>query len=195
MHIAGIIGLQLPISRPLFQQLIAFNLLVTAAIVFYFHTDFNRNFILFSIITFLAGFFIEVLGVATGQVFGIYSYGSTLGYKWLNVPLLIGLNWLVLIYCTNIITDKLPFSWWVKALGGAFLMVGLDFFIEPVAIRYDMWAWQENKVPFQNYIGWFIASLILSAVFHIFSFSKKNRIAMLVYAIQLIFFMAFALFF
>ncbi|QHT67466.1 carotenoid biosynthesis protein [Rhodocytophaga rosea] len=195
MHIAGIIGLQHPLSRPLFQQLIAFNLLVTAAIVFYFHTDFNRNFIVFSIITFLAGFFIEVIGVATGHVFGVYTYGATLGLKWLNVPLLIGLNWLVLIYCTNIITNKLPFPWWVKALLGACLMVGLDFFIEPMAIQYDMWAWQDNKVPFQNYIGWFIASLVLSALFHIFSFSKKNTIAMLVYAIQLLFFMALALFF
>ena len=195
MHIAGMIGLQHPVSSPLFQQLIAFNLLVTAAIVFYFHSDFNRHFILFSIITFLTGFFIEVIGVATGQIFGIYTYGATLGLKWLQVPLLIGLNWLVLIYCTNVITDKLPFPWWVKALAGACLMVALDFFIEPMAMQYDMWAWQDNQVPFQNYIGWFIASLVLSGLFHIFRFSKKNAVAMLVYAIQLLFFMALALFF
>jgi uncharacterized membrane protein len=195
MHIAGIIGLQHPLSRPLFQQLIAFNLLATAAIVFYFHTDYNRNFILFGLITFLTGFFIEVIGVATGQIFGVYTYGGTLGWKWLDVPLLIGVNWLVLIYCTNVITDKLPFPWWIKALAGACLMVGLDFFIEPMAMQYDMWAWQNNRVPVQNYAGWFVASLVLSILFHIFRFSKTNRIAMLVYAIQLIFFVALALFF
>jgi putative membrane protein len=194
MHIAGIIGLQHPVSKPLFQQLIAFNLLVTAAIVFYFHADFNRNFILFSIITLLTGFFIEVIGVATGVIFGSYTYGGTLGLKWLNVPLLIGLNWLVLIYCTNVIASKLPFTWWVKALAGACLMVGLDFFIEPMAMQYDMWAWHENRVPFQNYVGWFVASLVLSALFQLFSFSKKNRVAMFVYLIQLIFFMALELF-
>jgi putative membrane protein len=195
MHLAGIIGLQHPVSRPLFQQLIAFNLLVTAAIVFYFHTDFNRSFILFSIITFLTGFFIEVVGVATGLIFGAYTYGGTLGLKWLNVPLLIGLNWLVLIYCTNVIAHKIPFPWWVKVLAGTGLMVGLDFFIEPMAMQYDMWAWQGNQVPVQNYVGWFIASLVLSALFHIFRFSKKNRIAMFVYVIQLIFFMALELVF
>jgi putative membrane protein len=44
MHIAGLIGLHHPLSRPLFEQLIAFNLIVTAAIIFYFHSDFNSGF-------------------------------------------------------------------------------------------------------------------------------------------------------
>ncbi len=63
MHIAGIVGLQHPFTRPLFQQLIAFNLLVTAALVFYFHTDYNPAFLVFCVITFLFGYFIEVIGV------------------------------------------------------------------------------------------------------------------------------------
>jgi putative membrane protein len=194
MHMAGIIGLQHPLARPLFQQLIAFNLLVTAAIVFYFHTDYNRAFLLFCAITFLFGYFIEVIGVKTGIIFGSYSYGASLGYKWLNVPLLIGLNWLVLIYCSNMIADKLPVPIWLKSCAGACLMVGLDYFIEPMAIQYDLWSWEGDRVPLSNYIGWFIASLILSILFHTFRFYKRNGIAILVYVIQLIFFVALYLF-
>lgn len=194
MHVAGIIGLQHPLSRPVFQQLIAFNLMVTAALVFYFHTEYNRPFFIFCAIAFLFGYFIEVIGVATGLIFGVYNYGASLGYKWLNVPLLIGLNWLVLIYCTNSLAAKLPGGLWLKAVMGACLMVGLDFFIEPMAMQYDLWSWQGNRVPFRNYVGWFGASLVLSLLFHKLSFSKKNRIAAAVYVIQLLFFMIFRVF-
>src|SRR5689334_23098853 len=37
----------------------------------------------------------EVIGVATGAIFGAYSYGEVLGFKLLEVPLIIGLNWVV----------------------------------------------------------------------------------------------------
>lgn len=195
MHLAGIFGLQHPLTRPLFQQLIAFNLLVTAGLVFYFHMSYNWPFILFSVVTFLFGYFIEVIGVKTGLIFGYYSYGAALGFKWMEVPLLIGLNWLVLIYCTNSLANKLPAHVWVKALAGACLMVGLDFFIEPMAMQYDLWSWDKDVVPWQNYIGWFVASLILSVLFHVSRFSKKNRIAIAVYVVQLLFFMVLRLFF
>lgn len=136
----------------------------------------------------------EVAGVATGVIFGQYSYGAALGYKVFNVPLLIGLNWLVLIYCTNVIAHQLHTNKWVKALVGACLMVGLDFFIEPMAIRHGLWEWQNNQIPLLNYIGWFITSLLLSALFHILHFAKHNRIAPVMYLVQFLFFLGLLVF-
>jgi len=59
-------------------------------------TDFYISLIAVSII----GFLIEVIGVKTGYIFGRYYYGQSLGYHLLSVPLLIGLNWGVLLYST-----------------------------------------------------------------------------------------------
>ncbi|MDO1445638.1 carotenoid biosynthesis protein [Rhodocytophaga aerolata] len=189
MHLAGLMGLQHPVSRPFFEQLIAFNLVVTAAIVFYFHNDFNPSFILFAVITFLAGYFVEVAGVHTGAIFGHYQYGQALGIKLWDVPLLIGLNWLVLVYCTGVITHKLPVPVAVKIIVGALLMVAMDYLIEPVAIRHTWWTWQGESVPLQNFSGWFISALVLLTFFHILRFGKNNSLAPLVYVIQFLFFL------
>jgi bisanhydrobacterioruberin hydratase len=188
MHLAGLIGLQHPVSRPVFEKLIAFNLVVTAAIVFYFHPDFSYRFIVFAIVTFLAGYFVEVAGVHTGVIFGRYQYGGALGFKLWDVPLLIGLNWLVLVYCTGVITHRLRVPAILKIITGALLMVGIDYLIEPVAIRHTWWTWQAETVPLQNFAGWFVSALVLLTFFHILRFGKNNPVAPLVYVIQVLFF-------
>jgi putative membrane protein len=189
MHLAGLVGLQHPLSRPFFEQLIAFNLVATAAIVFYFHTDFTYPFILFALLTLLAGYFVEVAGVHTGIIFGNYQYGKALGFKIWEVPLLIGLNWLVLVYCSGVITHQLPVPVFVKIFIGAFLMVLLDYLIEPIAIKHDWWSWQATDVPLQNYMGWFVSALVLLTFFHKLRFGKNNPIAPVVFAVQLLFFL------
>lgn len=189
MHIAGLIGLQHPVSRPFFESLTAFNLVITAAIVFYFHTYFTNKFIAFALFTFLAGYFVEVAGVHTGILFGHYQYGTGLGYKIWKVPLLIGLNWLVLVYCTGVITHRLKIPVVLKIFTGALLMVGLDYLIEPVAIKHDWWTWQADDVPLQNYIGWFISAFTLLSLFHLLRFNKNNRMAPVVYVVQALFFL------
>ena len=51
------------------------------------------------------GFFIEVIGVKTGFIFGSYYYGAAMGIKILAVPLLIGLNWSILVYSTSLVVQ------------------------------------------------------------------------------------------
>jgi uncharacterized membrane protein len=193
MHLAGVIGLQHPVSRPVFEQLIVFNLLSSTALVLGFHRDFRPAFFLFCVIAFTGGYLVEVLGVSTGLIFGEYAYGSVLGPKWWNVPWMIGCNWLLLIYCTGVISHKLPVPRVIRALAGAGLMVLLDYFIEPVAIRHDFWSWENNIIPLQNYAAWFGASFILLLVFHNLPFDKKNPLAIWLYLIQLLFFMTHVL--
>ena len=43
-------------------------------------------------------------------------------------------------------------------------MVLLDFLIEPVAIEFGWWSWDIVTVPLQNYIMWFLVSLIMQFV-------------------------------
>jgi putative membrane protein len=187
-HIAGFIGLQLSGTRSLFEALVPFNLLLTAFILFAAHQDWNKHFYIFTAAAFAGGFGIEVLGVHTGAVFGNYWYETTLGWKLWDVPVLIGLNWVVLLYICGDLAARLFSNVFLKTLFGASLMVFLDYWIEPVAMRHHFWDWQGGVVPLQNYIAWgFVSACLLRLYYHL-QFSKSNPFSLLVYCCQLCFF-------
>ncbi|MBC5994076.1 carotenoid biosynthesis protein [Pontibacter cellulosilyticus] len=193
-HAVGLWGLLFSGDPEYFQNLTPMNLLLTNALLFSFHKSWNKDFILFAIFVFAVGFFSEVVGVHTGLLFGDYTYGEALGLKVWEVPVLIGLNWLMLVYTTGHISNYTGWHWIAKAIFGAGLMVLLDFFIEPVAMQYDFWSWSGNTVPFTNYVGWFMIALVLQLYFHKSDFKRQNRLAPMVYLVQLLFFVVLFLF-
>jgi putative membrane protein len=188
MYTAGLIGLNWSLSTDIFRVLVPFHLLSNAFFLLIFHKEINRNFLIFCIITILTGFFIELAGVKTGIIFGKYWYGKTLGIKLWEIPLVIGINWLVLVYITGVISDNLKIHLILKAMIGAFLMTALDFLIEPIAIQQDFWHWQNEIVPLQNYIAWFCTAFVLQIFFQLLSFQKKNPLATTVFILQVLFF-------
>lgn len=189
MHIAGAIGLSIPETENLFKLLTPFNLLASAAIVLHFEEHKINRFGWFILITFLIGFFIEVIGVKTGAIFGSYVYGETLGLQFLEVPLAIGLNWVVLIYCTAQLCRKLFKSTALQVLMGALIMTLLDYLIEPVAIANDFWAWQTESIPLQNYVAWFLISLLLHLLQSKLMINSNNSLAIRLLYIQAGFFL------
>ena len=194
IHLAGIIGIHSS-YRDLFLVLSPLNLIVSISILFLNHKTFTQPFALFCVIVFAGGFLVEVIGVKTGIIFGNYTYGNTLGIQFLGVPIIIGINWLMLIYCVGIICNRFyNSSDLLKSMFGAIMMVFLDFFIEPVAIKYDFWSWTKIVIPFQNYIAWYILSFLFLMLFYSSKFSKENKLAPVLFIIQLIFFVTLALF-
>jgi len=188
MHIAGIIGLSIESTRSLFQLLTPFNLAATAAILLHFEHHKGKRLFLFILVTFILGYGFEVIGVKTGLVFGEYEYGKTLGYKVMEVPLVIGLNWVVLTYITRGVSEKFVKSDLAVVMVASLLMVLLDVFIEPVAIRFDFWSWGNTHVPIQNYVGWFILSTIIQFIgIKIFP-TLNNRLNTRLLVIQFVFF-------
>lgn len=150
---------------------------------------------------------VEVIGINTGILFGDYKYGDTLGYKIWNVPVLIGINWFIIIYCCGISvytllmkmivrvaadSGKTPAA--MKALSviidGATLAVFFDWLMEPVAIKLGYWSWNvDGSIPVLNYICWFIVSVLLLSIFHFTKFNKQNKFAVNLLLIQLMFFL------
>ncbi len=112
------------------------------------------------------GYFIEVLGVNTGVIFGNYQYGDDLGFKILATPPMIGFNWFLLTYCVNDQVKRWQLSFIWHVLLAALLVVAIDIIIEPNAIKLGMWIWENDQVPLQNYIAWFAVSLLISAIYH-----------------------------
>lgn len=187
-HLAGAIGLIYEPTRALFQNLTPLNLLVTAGIIFHFEKGKSAHYFIFIITTFLIGYFVEVLGVKTGVIFGEYAYGNTLGFKVFDVPLSIGLNWAILIYVSGIASNRLTKNFWLRIALGALIMLLLDFLIEPAAIAFDFWTWFTIEVPVQNYIGWFLLSFLLHVFFQKLRFEKINPLAVILLIIQFFFF-------
>jgi len=166
-------------------------LLLTNSILFLFHRDFSRSFWVFAMVVFLTGFFAEVIGIHTALLFGHYSYGASLGWQLFKVPVIIGLNWLMLVYTSGHLVNYLPqLPWWARSILAAVLMVALDYFIEPVAIALDFWSWNSGEIPFSNFTGWFGVALLLQVYFQTSHFLKNNLLAPFVFLLQLLFFTA-----
>jgi len=87
--------------------IILFNFLI---VIIFQKNKFNKKFLLFFILFYLFFFFIEVLGVKTGKIFGSYFYGKSLGFKIFETPVIIGLNWIFLIYLTFAFSELFKIS-------------------------------------------------------------------------------------
>lgn len=192
-HVTGFVGLGFSDNPDFYLQFVPLNLLLTLGLLLAFQKERSPNFALFCLVTAAVGFFVEVVGIRTGLLFGFYKYGPTLGVQWLGVPLIIGLNWLMLTYTTGVLARYLPLPNFGRAVVAALLMVGLDACLEPMAVRYNFWQWRFDVIPFQNFKGWFVVSLILQVFFNRTDFEKRNALAPFIYMLQLIFFFGLGL--
>lgn len=94
----------------------------------------------------------------------------------------------MLIYSAGVIFEPLKTNKYIKSLLGAGLLVGLDLLLEPVAMKYDFWIWSNETIPLQNYVAWFVAAFFMLLLFYNLNFSKNNRLALLLYIVQFVFF-------
>jgi putative membrane protein len=127
-------------------------------------------------------------------IFGKYSYGDTLGLKISNTPIIIGLNWLLMTYITASVVDLFDIRVGYKIIAAAALMVIYDLVLEQVAPLMNMWSWQNNTIPLQNYLAWFVIALTFQAIFKIRKIDTYNPIAASVLIIQFVFFITLFLF-
>jgi len=185
------VGLHLEESRALFQMLTPLNLLLSVGVLGLFHRQWTSNFGIYAFAVFWAGYLVELVGVKTGVIFGVYQYGGTLGPKVADVPPMIGINWLMLAYSSGILAQGLSSNLWLRTTLGAVFMVFLDILIEPVAMKLDFWTWQGGSIPLQNYFAWFVISWAMQYGFHSLHQEKSNPVAVPLYVVLLLFFGAF----
>jgi putative membrane protein len=121
--------------------------------------------ILAMLLIILLGFVAEYIGVNYGWLFGNYTYGETLGYKYGGVPVIIAFNWLMLCISLRSLVNNVLRKPLVAAVLTAALITAYDFILEPVAIRFGWWWWQGGAIPIYNYVSWFILSLIFQLFF------------------------------
>lgn len=127
--------------------------------------------------TFIVSLAFESIGVATGWVYGGYSYTDKLGYKFLGlVPLLIPVAWYMMSYPSFIIANRLVptsqnlWAWrFAVAAVGAVVMTAWDLAMDPMMVAGEHWIWAEPGayfgIPLQNYWGWWLTIFVTFLLF------------------------------
>ena len=191
----GLIGLSIPLTTKYFIYITPFSILINLFFILYFNINWNARFIIFSSLIFLLSITAEIIGVNKGVIFGNYTYdNSVLGPKLFNTPLIIGINWFILIYCTVILINKFKFPVIVRILIGGLIMLIFDIILEQVAGKLMMWNWLNGEVPVQNYIAWFILACAFISIMYLERMNIKNQISIHLLIAQFIFFSGLNLF-
>lgn len=182
LHLVGGVALSMDSVKSIFLALTPFNLALTFGLLIWGNDDFSFNFFKVISVLFLIGFFVEALGVYSGLLFGEYHYGKTLGFQFLEVPLIIGVNWVLLVVSSFAVSSYFVSNSILKVVLPSVIMVLLDLMIEPVAIRLDFWHWQAEVIPLQNYLMWFLVALLMNWIltFNRFKFNVKLGFGLLI---------------
>ena len=140
------------------------------------------------------GYIIELIGIKTGLLFGNYSYGNGLGFKLLDVPLIISINWAMLI-CAGIVTVRKVFSnKFIVISVTALVVTFIDLIIEQVAHKLDFWQFEGGLPGLHNYLGWIGVVFFTSYIFYPLIIKGNSMVSSIVLILQIIFFTSLFIF-
>jgi len=186
VYVSGAIGMVLKPS--FFLPFTPFTLLYTVFVFLVFQPINNYKYVLSFALIALIGYVSEVIGVKTGLVFGNYFYGNSLGYKVFSVPLIISLNWALLVNASVLVSTKISTNKIALSFFTATIATGLDFLIEQVAPHLHFWYFKGGTAGIHNYIGWFIICFVTSFALNKQLIKGDKKIAATIILLQVLFF-------
>tara|TARA_B100001778_G_scaffold273872_1_gene236370 strand:- start:563 stop:1189 length:627 start_codon:yes stop_codon:yes gene_type:complete len=190
VYVAGIIGISINDS---FLKL-SFVSLVIPMVLFLIRLKPSIKDLVLLALVFSLTFFSEWLGVNYGWIFGEYLYGDSLGIKIGGVPLMIGVNWVLLSVVSRQALFGVFSNKYIVAFFAPILMLLIDFILEPIAPKLGFWDWNNIDVPISNYRDWFIVALISQLI--LFNFKKLDTLifwSVMYLGILTLFFLSFHL--
>ena len=188
LHVVGVFGIGVGL-RPEMAGLSWVTLIIIAALMVWNRTEKNPFFFRYLSVVFVLGLSVEIIGVATGYPFGSYVYGESLGWKVAGVPVVLGLNWWILVYSSIHLSAYLTKKPAFRMLLAPALMLGLDSLIEPLSSQLDFWYWESSSAPLQNFLSWFLISLLFTWVYYKYvKVITINSVAIAAFLVQVLFF-------
>jgi putative membrane protein len=192
-YIVGITLLTISDDKQEIISLTPFTLIFTFFILLLNHEGWKKKVVVFLSMIIIFGYLVEVIGTKTGIPFGLYSYSDVLGIKLFNTPLVMGINWGMLVYAGTLFFHPMKLPHWLKPILTGLLLVILDIFIEPFAIKWNLWQWLETVPPLQNYMSWTIIAIVFSWLLSkSIDDNMRNKMALPVLVIQFLFFLILA---
>ena len=99
-HVCGLIGITYG-NKDWFIAFTPVNLFLSFFLLFVTQNELNNKNIISALSIFLIGMIAEILGVNFGIIFGEYEYLDNLGIKIFGVPIIIGVQWILLTFITG----------------------------------------------------------------------------------------------
>lgn len=189
VHISGLLGM-LFYDLDFFASFTSINLFLMSIILFLNIKIKSKYHVLSILLIFLIGMITEILGVNYGLIFGDYEYGNNLGFKLFGVPFLIGVNWILLTAISANISALITKNKNIvlTVIIGALLMLAMDFVMEPIAPKLDLWKFNNLIVPTSNYIGWLIIGLFTQTIYNLQFRQKEIGVSLNLYLAFFLFF-------
>ncbi len=186
VYVSGALGFVL--NPDFFLPFTPYTLLLTCLIFLMYQPYKDKLFLLTFMSIAVLGFIAEVVGVRTGKVFGNYSYGDALGLKLFNVPLVITLNWALLITAASGLIANYISNRWLFSVIVSVVVTGIDVLIEQVAPKIDFWYFSDGMAGIHNYVGWILVSFAASFTFFKQLKQSNASVGCIVLILQLFFF-------
>lgn len=186
IYLCGSVGMVL--QPAFFLPFTPLSLLLTS-FVYLLHQPFTeKSFFNAFIGVALLGFASEWIGVQTGAIFGEYQYGASLGPKIDGVPVLISLNWALLVSAGVQFAGRILIHPVFTPLLASTFITALDFLIEQSATPLGYWFFEGGMAGIHNYLGWFLVSCLASFLFQKPLLKGQSKIAILILLLQVLFF-------
>ncbi|MEI6875150.1 MAG: carotenoid biosynthesis protein, partial [Spirochaetota bacterium] len=155
----------LPQARELFKPLASFTLVVFGVVAIYDYAKaMGQLFVPWALAVYIVSMAVEILGVATGRVFGPYHYSSVLGPGLEGVPFVIGFNWIVVVLGSSAVARGIGMRGIPAILVTGLAAAAFDWVMEPAAMLLDYWAWDVSPIPLRNYVVWAILAMAAAAL-------------------------------
>ena len=190
LYSVGAVGFIIPQTSSIFAKLTPVILIMSFLAILVYHESklsWAHLGVIFAI--FLVSYVAEAIGVNTGLIFGTYQYGESLGLKVFETPLLIGMNWVFLVYSSSSLMDLTRIRGSLLIFSASLVMVSYDLILEQVAGDMGMWYWADGIIPLKNYLTWFVLAILFHWAIKRFAVPTRNKVAPAILLIQSLFFL------
>lgn len=194
IYLVGVVGHIYDKTLPMMLNMTPVTLLIGASLIIYSEVRKRKEFIVWFFFSYALTFTIEVIGVKSKLVFGDYYYSKVLGMSLFDVPLIIGVNWVIIVLGAISVASRIFSNKLFIVIASGIIATLFDFLLEPIAIKLGYWIWSDNTIPLQNYLAWFIIASTISASFIIANISVKGKSAESYLCVQAMFFLFLNLF-
>ncbi len=109
------------------------------------------------------GWVVEAVGVATGVPFGRYEYSGTLGWRLVDVSVVVPLAWAMMAWPALLAGRRTRHP----VLTGTAILVTWDLFLDPQMVEAGHWTWAPSDwpalhgIPVSNALGWIVTSVLV----------------------------------
>ena len=207
-HVTGVLGILFTPYKDWFVNNTPMVLLTMFFLISKSQTKLSKEYLIFFVSAFTIGISTEMIGVNTGLLFGHYQYGNVLGPKLYGVPVLIGFNWFIIVFCAGCFFNQMVVKLVQKynyhiterilaiavVIGGAAIATCFDVILEPVAVKLNFWTWDNGHIPMLNYICWFVISAFMLMINGFLKISYVNKFATNLFIIEALFFLVLGMF-